>query len=117
MGPAVRAADGRIFTGVNVHHFTGGPCAELGALGAARAGGATELSHVVAAGNHGRGAKSLCGRGRQILADHHPHARVILPGPTGSSASPRPTCCHWPSTTVRSSPDDAFVEGSLSGRV
>lgn len=83
MGAAVRAADGRIFTGVNVYHFTGGPCAELVALGAARAGGATELSHVVAVGNHGRGVKSPCGRDRQILADLHPHVRVIVPGPDG----------------------------------
>lgn len=83
MGAAVRTADGRIFTGVNVYHFTGGPCAELVALGAARAGGAIELSHVVAVGNHGRGVKSPCGRDRQILADLHPHVRVIVPGPDG----------------------------------
>jgi len=50
---------------------------------AARADGATELSHVVAVGNDGRGVKSPCRRDRQILADHHPHARVILPGPDG----------------------------------
>ena len=83
MGAAVRAADGRIFTGVNVYHFTGCPCAELVALGAARAGGATELTHMVAVGNHGRGVKSPCGRDRQVLADYHPHVRVILPGPDG----------------------------------
>jgi len=83
MGAAVRAADGRVFTGVNVYHFTGGPCAELVALGAARAGGATELTHVVAVGNHGRGVKSPCGRDRQVLADYHPDVRVILPGPDG----------------------------------
>jgi cytidine deaminase len=83
MGAAVRAADGRIFTGVNVFHFTGGPCAELVALGAARAGGATDLTHVVAVGNHGRGVTSPCGRDRQVLADLHPHVRVILRGPDG----------------------------------
>lgn len=48
MGAAVRAADGRTFVGVNVYHFTGGPCAELVALGAARAGGAKEITHIVA---------------------------------------------------------------------
>lgn len=79
MGAAVRAADGRIFTGVNLYHFTGGPCAELVALGAARAAGATELTHIVAVGNHGRGVKSPCGRDRQILADHYPEVRVIVP--------------------------------------
>jgi cytidine deaminase len=88
MGAAVRAADGRVFTGVNVYHFTGGPCAELVALGAARAGGATELTHIVAVGNHGRGVKSPCGRDRQVLADYHPNVRVILPGGDGLVSVP-----------------------------
>lgn len=83
MGAAVRSADGRMFTGVNVFHFTGGPCAELVALGAARAAGATELTHVVAVGNHGRGVKSPCGRCRQVLADLHPDVRVVLSAPQG----------------------------------
>ena len=83
MGSAVRAADGRVFTGVNLYHFTGGPCAELVALGAARAAGATELTHIVAVGNHGRGVKSPCGRDRQILADHYPQLRVVMPSPVG----------------------------------
>ncbi|WP_328812444.1 cytidine deaminase family protein [Rhodococcus sp. NBC_00297] len=83
MGAAVRAADGRIFLAVNVYHFTGGTCAELVALGAARAGGALDLTHIVAVGNHGRGVKSPCGRDRQILADHYPDIRVIVPGPRG----------------------------------
>lgn len=78
MGAAVRAADGRMFAGVNLFHFTGGPCAELVALGAARAAGATELTHIVAVGNHGRGVKNPCGRDRQILADHYPKIRVIM---------------------------------------
>lgn len=83
MGAAVRAVDGRTFVGVNLYHFTGGPCAELVALGAARAAGATELTHIVAVGNHGRGVKSPCGRDRQILADYHPKVRVILPSAEG----------------------------------
>lgn len=29
VGAAVRDADGRIYVGVNLAHFTGGPCAEL----------------------------------------------------------------------------------------
>jgi cytidine deaminase len=83
MGAAVRAADGRMFVGVNIYHFTGGPCAELVALGAARAAGATELTHIVAVGNHGRGVKSPCGKDRQILADYHPGIRVVLSSPNG----------------------------------
>src|SRR6185312_17019439 len=37
--PAARAGDGRILTGLNVFHFTGGPCAELVVLGRAAAEG------------------------------------------------------------------------------
>lgn len=79
MGAAVRADDGRIFAGVNLYHFTGGPCAELVALGAARAGGATGVTHIVAVGNHGRGPIGPCGRDRQVLFDYYPGVRVILP--------------------------------------
>ena len=79
VGAAVRDQDGRMFTGVNLYHFTGGPCAELVALGAARAHGARHLTHIVAVGNHGRGAIGPCGRDRQVLLDYYPGIRVLLP--------------------------------------
>ncbi len=79
MGAAARATDGRVFTGVNLYHFTGGPCAELVALATARAGGAHTLTTIVAVGNHGRGPVGPCGRDRQVLFDQHPGIRVILP--------------------------------------
>jgi cytidine deaminase len=79
MGTAVRASEGRMFPGVNLYHFTGGPCAELVALGAARAGGARELTTIVAVGNYGRGPVGPCGRDRQVLFDYYPGIRVILP--------------------------------------
>ena len=88
MGAAVRASDGRVFAGVNLYHFTGGPCAELVALGAARANGATEVTHIVAVGNHGRGVKAPCGRDRQVLADYYPSIRVIVPSPSGDVSVP-----------------------------
>jgi cytidine deaminase len=47
----VRTVDGHMYGGINVYHFTGGPCAELVALGHARASGARELVTVVAVGN------------------------------------------------------------------
>jgi hypothetical protein len=55
MGAAVRGADGKVYGGINLYHFTGGPCAELVALGHARASGARDLSTIVAVGNFGRG--------------------------------------------------------------
>jgi cytidine deaminase len=83
MGAAVRGADGQIYGGINLYHFTGGPCAELVALGHARASGAREISTIVAVGNCGRGPVGPCGRDRQILFDYHPKIRVILPTPDG----------------------------------
>jgi len=82
VGAAVRA-DGRAFVGVNLFHFTGGPCAELVALGAARAAGARAITTIVAVGNHGRGLIGPCGRDRQVLFDYHPGIRVLLPTPEG----------------------------------
>ncbi|KAI1913417.1 hypothetical protein LOZ53_003437 [Ophidiomyces ophidiicola] len=70
--------DGRIFSGVNVYHFTGGPCAELVVLGVAAAAGAQRLTHIVAVGNEGRGIFSPCGRCRQVLLDLHPGIQVVL---------------------------------------
>ncbi|MGH3096997.1 MAG: cytidine deaminase family protein [Streptosporangiales bacterium] len=84
MGAAVRASDGRMFAGVNLYHFTGGPCAELVALGAARAAGAREITTIVAVGNHGRGPVGPCGRDRQVLFDYHPGIRVVLPTELGA---------------------------------
>ncbi len=79
MGAAVRGVDGKMFGGINLYHFTGGPCAELVALGHARACGARELSTIVAVGNWGRGPVGPCGRDRQVLFDYYPGIRVILP--------------------------------------
>ncbi|WP_344234765.1 cytidine deaminase [Kribbella hippodromi] len=83
MGAAVRGIDGRMYVGINLYHFTGGPCAELVALGRARAEGARELTTIVAVGNEGRGVVGPCGRDRQVLVDYHPTIRVILPTPDG----------------------------------
>ncbi|MDB6425901.1 cytidine deaminase family protein [Curtobacterium sp. 20TX0008] len=74
----VRPADGSVHVGVNLYHFLGGPCAELVALGAARAHGATEITHIVAVGDRGRGVLNPCGRDRQILSDYHPNVRVVV---------------------------------------
>lgn len=84
----VRAAYGRMFAGVNLHHFTGGPCAELVALGTARTQGAREITTIVAVGNHGRGVVGPCGRDRQVLLDYYPGIRVILPTEHGVMAAP-----------------------------
>jgi cytidine deaminase len=81
---AARASDGRIVTGVNVYHFTGGPCAELVVLGRAAAEGVDQLIEIVAVGDRDRGILAPCGRCRQVLLDLHPGIRVAVW--TGSEA-------------------------------
>lgn len=75
---AARARDGRIITGVNAYHFTGGPCAELVVIGTAAAQGAYELDTMVAVGDRDRGVIPPCGRCRQALLDYFPTLRVIV---------------------------------------
>ncbi len=58
---------GRIHLGVNVHHFTGGPCAELVTLGVAATAQAGPLVTMAAAGDGGRGLIPPCGRCRQVM--------------------------------------------------
>lgn len=79
---------GRIYTGVNVFHFTGGPCAELVVLGVAAAAGAGPLTTMVAVGGGERGVIPPCGRCRQTLLDLHPDCFVIVPAPDGPGYTP-----------------------------
>ncbi|MFD3519236.1 cytidine deaminase family protein [Streptomyces sp. NPDC058653] len=85
---AARDRDGRIVTGLNVYHFTGGPCAELVTIGAAAAVGAYDLVTVVAVGSDGRGVLPPCGRCRQVLLDYFPRVGVIVPTEEGPRAVP-----------------------------
>ncbi|MCQ8774564.1 cytidine deaminase [Streptomyces telluris] len=86
MAAAVRNRDGRIATGLNVYHFTGGPCAELVAVGAAAAAGSYDLTTVVAVGSDDRGVMPPCGRCRQVLFDYFPEIEVIVRTGAGAGA-------------------------------
>jgi len=85
---AVRDGSGRLHVGMNVYHFTGGPCAELVVLGSARAAGGDHLEVIAAVGAGNRGVLSPCGRCRQVLADLHPRLRVIVPTADGVGSVP-----------------------------
>ncbi len=76
---AARAGDGRVVTGLNVYHFTGGPCAELVLLGNAAEVGIDRLDVIVAVADRTRGILPPCGRCRQTLLDYHPGIRVLIP--------------------------------------
>lgn len=85
---AAMDARGRIHTAVNVHHFTGGPCAELVVLGVAAAAGAGPLLTMAAAGDGGRDLLAPCGRCRQIMLDLHPDIFVAIPTDAGPDVVP-----------------------------
>lgn len=77
VGAAVRDRAGAIHLGVNLYHFTGGPCAELVALANARAAGAQPATIVAVTPD--RGVLAPCGRDRQVFADYYPDLRVLVP--------------------------------------
>jgi cytidine deaminase len=94
---AVMDVHGDIYTGVNVGHFTGGPCAELVTLGVAAAAGAGPIALIVAAGDENRGVMPPCGRCRQVLLDQQPDCRVIVPDGDGASSVPARDLLPYPS--------------------
>jgi cytidine deaminase len=85
---AGRARDGQIVAGLNVFHFTGGPCAEMVVVGMAAAAGLGPLATIVAVGDRGRGVMPPCGRCRQVLLDYQPELAVIVPTETGVEKVP-----------------------------
>ena len=85
---AARASDGRIVTGVNLYHFTGGPCAELVLLGNAAELGIGPLEVIVAVADRTRGVLPPCGRCRQVLLDYQPSIRVLVPVDGGVESVP-----------------------------
>lgn len=94
---AVMDVHGDIYTGVNVGHFTGGPCAELVTLGVAATAGAGPISRIVAVGDRNRGVMPPCGRCRQVLLDQQPDCRVIVPDGDESSSVPARELLPYPS--------------------
>jgi hypothetical protein len=93
MGAAVRSADGRMYGGINVYHFTGGPCAELVALGHARASGARELTTIVAVGNCGRARSGPAGATARSSSTTTPGSASSCRPPKASGASRSGTSC------------------------
>ncbi len=74
---AVLTESGKVFTSLNLYHFTGGPCAEVAALARVASEG-EKPKKIVAVGNNGRGALPPCGRCRQIMFDYYREIKVIL---------------------------------------
>lgn len=98
---------GRIHTALNVYHFTGGPCAELVALGVAATAQAGPLVAIAAAGDRGRGLIPPCGRCRQVMLDLHPDLLVAVPTEGGPDMRP----------VARLLPDTYFFPDARAERV
>ncbi|MEJ5946964.1 hypothetical protein WDZ17_16845 [Pseudokineococcus basanitobsidens] len=85
---SARDTSGRMHTAVNVHHFTGGPCAELVVAGLAASLTADRLEVIVAVASSDLAVLAPCGRCRQVLTDLYPDVRVIIDGPRGAEVVP-----------------------------
>ena len=86
---SIYADDGVIYSGVNLYHFTGGPCAEIVALArlASDNGGAKPLA-IVAVADRERGVVAPCGRCRQVLADYCLGIQIVLMTENGPATVP-----------------------------
>ena len=87
---SINADDGKFYSGMNLYHFTGGPCAEIVALArlVSEGGGAKPLA-IVAVADRGRGVIAPCGRCRQDRGRHPRGAAdstAAVPLPAGAPA-------------------------------
>lgn len=78
VGAAIATKSGKIITGVNLYHFTGGPCGEIVALANAISVGENDILAVVAVGDRHRDVIAPCGRCRQILFEYYPDMFAIV---------------------------------------
>lgn len=87
VGAAIRAGDGRIFTGTNVENcaYPTCVCAEVNALTTAVSAGARDFTAVavVTEGGHDGQPGSPCGNCRQALFEFVKDMQVILTTPDG----------------------------------
>ncbi len=80
---SIYAADGSVYSGLNLYHFTGGPCAEVVALARLVSEGGGKPLAIVAVADRNRGVVAPCGRCRQILADYCLDIQVVLKAESG----------------------------------
>ncbi|WP_243789475.1 ASCH domain-containing protein [Saccharopolyspora gloriosae] len=98
-------ARGAVFTGMNVSHFTGGPCAEPVVIGQAAAAGAAPLTTIVAVLARGMRVIPPCGRCRQQLFDYYPDARAIIRAKNGLESVPITELLPFPYDYLDYAPD------------
>jgi cytidine deaminase len=88
VGAALRARDGRIFTGCNVENasYSLSICAERTALVSAVAAGAQAFEAIAIVGAPGGGALPPCGSCLQSLAEFGVDLRVVMEAADGAQA-------------------------------
>jgi cytidine deaminase len=88
VGAALRARDGRIFSGCNVENasYSVSICAERTALVGAVAAGARAFEAIAIAGAPGAGALPPCGTCLQALAEFGADLRIVLEAADGTQA-------------------------------
>jgi cytidine deaminase len=88
VGAAIRATDGRVFTGVNVENsaYPSCVCAEVNAVGTAVAAGVRSFAEIAIATTPKAGSPpgAPCGQCRQVLSELAPDLVVLLAGPEGA---------------------------------
>ncbi len=75
---AVSTKSGKVFTALNISHFTGGPCAGIAVLAKLISEDEVPI-RMVTVGDKDRGVMSLCGRCRQVFLDYYPETEIIMP--------------------------------------
>lgn len=85
VGAALLAADGRVFTGVNVENASYGltSCAERTAVTKAISEGVRDFRAIAVVGPEDDVACAPCGSCRQILHEAEPELIVVMPGAGG----------------------------------
>lgn len=75
---AARTQEGVVLSALNISHYSGAICAEIGVLvKLISEDKAPEL--LVTIGDQNRGIVAPCGRCRQVLTDYFPGTKVIMP--------------------------------------
>ena len=75
---AILTEDGHIFTGINMYHFSGGPCAEISAVSSMLLANKQNPAAILAIGDLNRGVMPPCGKCRQFLLDYFPDIQVVI---------------------------------------